>query len=78
MHASSGKPMMLSTNATVFTLPTAATGVTPSTVPTHATARIIGHGGSASLPNRPRRWPLWGGLDSKRWFVLRVVSRPPS
>jgi hypothetical protein len=31
--------------------------------------------GSASLPNRPRRWPLWGGLASKRWVVLRAVSR---
>ncbi len=27
--------------------------------------------GSASLPNRPRRLPLWGGLASKRWGVLR-------
>jgi hypothetical protein len=29
--------------------------------------------GSASLPNRPRRWPLWSGLASKRWVVSRAV-----
>ena len=56
-------------------VPSALTTATAITLPATATARFIGHGGSASLPNRPRRWPLWGGLASKRWVLCGVVSR---
>ena len=64
--------MTLSTETTAGTLSTAVT------VATLGAARVIGHGGSASLPNRPRRLPLWGGLASKRWVVMRfvVLARP--
>jgi hypothetical protein len=63
MHAPSATPMMLSTNVTMFTLPTAATFVTASTAPTHATARIIGHSAALRFQTAPG-----GGLYGAVWL----------
>ncbi len=65
--------MTLLTTITMLTLLTATTGATPSTAPTQGEGAGHRPWRQRSLPNRPRRWPLWGGLASKRWVVLRAV-----
>jgi len=61
MHAS----MMLSTNATVFTLPTTATVVTPGT------ARVIGHAAALRFQTAPG-----GGLYEAVWLRSAGVVLP--